>query len=174
MRKRQLLLQKTKELTGQRDSYIGSLFRGDEPVHVILWFSKYVWMSSCIKEKKCHRVVFLNPNKKPVGFNVTLPFSCMSAGKYMRSVSGGQLALTFWSCISFFQLLKQVVNTSCLIYSSCLDVVKCSVYSTFSLSFYRPPHLFRQCPEKGEVGNRNTYTNILNICRWLHNCFPFL
>ena len=36
MRKRQLLLQKTKELTGQRDRYIGSLFRGDEPVHVIL------------------------------------------------------------------------------------------------------------------------------------------
>ena len=78
---------------------------------------------------------------------------------------------SIWSCISFFQLIKQVINTFCLIYSASLDVVKRSVYSTFPWSFYRPPHLFRQCPEEGEVGNRNTYTDILNICRWLHNSF---
>ena len=81
---------------------------------------------------------------------------------------------SIWSCISLFQLLKQVVNTFCLIHSSCLDVIKSSIYSTFSWSFKLPPHLFWQCPEEGEVGQRNAYTNIFNICRCLHNCFPFL
>ena len=61
-------------------------------------------MSSCIKEEKCHRVVFLNPNKKPVGFNVTLPFTCIFSRKYMRSVSWRQLSFTFKNCDYLLQL----------------------------------------------------------------------
>ena len=65
---------------------------------------KYVWMCSCINEKERHRIVFLNPNKKPVGFNVTLLFTCISSRKYMRSVSWRQLSFTFKNCDYLLQL----------------------------------------------------------------------
>ena len=61
-------------------------------------------MCSCINEKERHRIVFLNPNKKPVGFNVTLPFTCISSRKYMRSVSWRQLSFTFKNCDYLLQL----------------------------------------------------------------------
>ena len=54
--------------------------------------------------KTAHRIVFLNPNKKPVGFNVTLPFTCISSRKYMRSVSWRQLSFTFKNCDYLLQL----------------------------------------------------------------------
>ena len=61
-------------------------------------------MCSCINEKERHRIVFLNPNKKPVGFNVTLLFTCISSRKYMRSVSWRQLSFTFKNCDYLLQL----------------------------------------------------------------------